>query len=92
MESLTEAPVIGPGAPLKLLELSMLSVLLVSLQVLLPHEMGLAWEMLVGGMQVGGVGHEAGTQDGVLLAMGMQDVDGAQVTGMQEVVTGMYGI
>ena len=47
MESLTVA---ATGAPLKLLLLSILSVLLVSLHVLLPHDMGLAWEMEVGGM------------------------------------------
>jgi len=49
IESLTVA-VMGAGAPLKLLLLSMLSVLLVSLQVLLPQERGLAWDILVGGM------------------------------------------
>ena len=49
MESFTVA-VMGPGAPLKLLLLSMLSVLLVSLHVLLPQESGLACDMLVGGM------------------------------------------
>lgn len=45
IDSLTEA---GPGPPWKLLELSMDSVLLVSLHVLLPHDMGEAWE--TGGM------------------------------------------